>query len=425
VDVFTVRPDANEYCGLGPEDMQPRYMCDKELTRGNSYWSDGVEAMYRDAHPENAQQQKEGILLLDAANSRVRAADNITDRALEVQRKYPRFTVIVCSGSGGMACKLSGSGSNEWLNKDHLRLLVNDPNALSLSLDSFDEKRQAALKAKPYPSVSDLLTAIIMRCGLAPIAVIGYTRLLRGESFVSSSCTINGVERRIVPTHLVCGLSPGRCVEDLVQMAGRVTFMGRNALRTNLGADAKVQIFIHFRDWDMALAYYRFQDEVCERLEAGKSMDQVMSGMAEKYSFSSNLVACRGGERARKGARSIGARKRGNELAAGFETADKVPKDQFRTFFPGRAWYNTLAYICMYIYMYIYIYTNACMHAYIYTHACLRIYTHAYMNVHLSFENGARTLRLIYAHKHIHNLAHTGQWSKNFCATTRTECRGS
>ena len=343
VDVFMVVPDASEYCGLGPEDMQPTFLCDRELTNrkndyeggrvGWSYWSASVEDLYQDAHPEDAQQQKEGVLLLDAANTRVKAADNIRDRAERVQDHFKRFTVIVVSGTGGMTCRFPGG---EWLDKAAILAFVNQPE--SGGEDRAEEVRagysqpclakQGQGKPLSYPSISELLTAIVKHRGLGqPIAVIGYTRLLRGESFVSSACVVNGVERRIVPTHLLCGLTPGRCIEDLVQMAGRVTFNGRTALRTNLGQDAKVKLVINFRDWDMALAYYRFQDEVSQRLRDGKPMSEVLSGLAESYHFSSNF-----GED--MGKRSIGAPRRKNVLLSTFDEQDES-STELAKYFPG------------------------------------------------------------------------------------------
>jgi len=302
-------------------------------------WADrspSVEELYRDAHPADARQQKEGVLLLDAANTRVKAADNIVERAERVQDQFPRFTVIVVFGSGGMSCRFAGA--SEWLYKDGLLAFVNQSSTGSHGEDTAGAQ-QAKRDKKLYPSVSELLTAIVEQRGLGPIAVIGYTRLLRGESFVSSARLVNGVERRIVPTHLLCGLTPGRCIEDLVQMAGRVTFNGRTALRNNLGQDAKVKILIHFRDWDMALAYYRFQDEVSRRLRAGKTMSEVLSGVGESYDWASDFVAAKGntGQRANKRARTIGAVKRNNALESTFDVQDEGSA-QFAKFFPGRAW---------------------------------------------------------------------------------------
>jgi len=54
-------------------------------------------------------------------------------------------------------------------------------------------------------------------------------------------------------------LAAGRSVKDLVQMAGRSTFNDLNVLHRNMGSHAKVKILIQYRDWDLAIAYYRFQ----------------------------------------------------------------------------------------------------------------------------------------------------------------------
>jgi hypothetical protein len=91
--------------------------------------------------------------------------------------------------------------------------------------------------------------------------------MLRGSSFVSSAVTIDNRNRRVVCTHMLCGLQPGRSAEDLIQMAGRVTGNGRSALLENMGVGAKVKILMNHQDFDLVLAYYRFQDELFEGLE--------------------------------------------------------------------------------------------------------------------------------------------------------------
>jgi hypothetical protein len=64
---------------------------------------------------------------------------------------------------------------------------------------------------------------------------------------------------------MLCGLGEMRSVEDLVQMLGRATFKGRSFFERNMGRDAKVQILIRWKDWDLAKDYYRFQDDVAKK----------------------------------------------------------------------------------------------------------------------------------------------------------------
>jgi len=369
-DVCIVQPSEAEYLGLSNRNMEPSFLVPNELRLGNDYWSDSVEILYRDAHPIDAEKQKEGVLLLDAVNPRVTTWGNTTDRAEKlVWRKFPRFHCIVLSGTGHM--QLSLAGEKKWIKEDELSTFVHDalaeshldgsdPHSWMAGISADDEiegddredddhqKLSSARKSSktkktpmPTPSVSDLLTAIVKAKGLGyPIAVIGYTRMLRGESFVSSTVLIGGEGRRIVPTHMLCGLAPGRSVEDLVQMAGRVTFTGRNHLDRNMlgpqhdrnmQAKAKVKILISYKDWDLACAYYRFQDQLFLRLKQGESIQDLLDDTvrSHKFDWDSDM-------RAFMGKRTIGAKKRNNTFSARYTTPGdaQLIKDTF----PGEAW---------------------------------------------------------------------------------------
>jgi len=243
---------------------------------------------------------------------------------------------------------LSLAGDTEWIEKETLNRFVadslkgdanSDSDADSQVGDAESDDAPARKKKKKQklskPTVSDLLTAIVRTQGLQnPIAVIGYTRMLRGESFVSGTVNIDGEDRRLVPTHMLCGLAPGRSVEDLVQMAGRSTFNGRSVLHRNRGANAKVKILIHHRDWDLAIAYYNFQDRIFDLLNKGKRIDEVLDteGSHIKHEWCCDITAF-------LGRRTIGARKRENRLDDGlFERAETLDLDELKKTFPGRYW---------------------------------------------------------------------------------------
>ena len=370
-DVYIVQPSEDEYLGLSNSNMEPSFLVPNELRLGNDYWSDSVENLYRDAHPIDDKDQKEGVLLLDAVNPRVTTWGNTRDRAEEVKRKFPRFHRIVLSGTGGMS--LSLACEDKWIEKDELSMFVHDAPAESQlnsrdpfswmagiaaddqsSSESEDDDRQKLSSARkssktkkpptPTPSVSDLLTAIVKAKGLGnPIVVIGYTRMLRGESFVSSTVLIGGEDRRIVPTHMLCGLAPGRSVEDLVQMAGRVTFTGRDHLDRNMlgpqpdknkQAKAKVKILISYKDWDLACAYYRFQDQLFLRLEQGESIQDLLDDTvrSHKFDWDSDM-------RAFIGKRTIGAKQRNNKISTRFTSPGEIGDVQLiKDTFPGEAW---------------------------------------------------------------------------------------
>jgi hypothetical protein len=104
--------------------MEPSFLVPNELRLNNDYWSDSVENLYRDAHPIDDKDQKEGVLLLDAVNPRVTTWGNTRDRAEKVKRKFPRFHCIVLSGTGHM--QLSLAGEKKWIKEDELSTFVHD-----------------------------------------------------------------------------------------------------------------------------------------------------------------------------------------------------------------------------------------------------------------------------------------------------------
>jgi len=116
---------------------------------------------------------------------------------------------------------------------------------------------------------------------------------------------------------MLCGLLERRSAEDLVQMLGRATFNdpGRKAL----GSNAKIKILIQYNDWDLAVAYYRFQDELFNHLRSGKSIQEVL--VLIKHDFSSDI-------RPFMGKRTIGAKKRNNTLDARFERPKSEGKEE-------------------------------------------------------------------------------------------------
>lgn len=154
-DVFVVKPSDGEYVGLSNENMETSFLVTNELTLRNepSYWSPRVTNFYIDAHPARAQDQKEGVLLLDAVNPRVTAPKNTRERAKQDKQDFLRFHIIVLSGTGGML--LCFAGENVWLEKEELSKFV-------LANHDADDGVRAAeaesdAKKFPPPSVSDLL----------------------------------------------------------------------------------------------------------------------------------------------------------------------------------------------------------------------------------------------------------------------------
>ena len=98
---------------------------------------------------------------------------------------------------------------------------------------------------------------------------------------------MNGEERRVVCTHMLCGLQKSRSGEDLIQMWGRSTGLNRSVLKKNLGEDAKVKILIHHSDWDFAVSYHEIQREIMQDLQDGKGIPEVFDKV---YAWSCNFV---------------------------------------------------------------------------------------------------------------------------------------
>jgi hypothetical protein len=227
IGVYAVRPEVEVYSGL--DNMEPSFLGDKELQLRNEYWSRRIEHLYRDAHPELKEDQRDGILLLDAVNPRVNVDRSIMNRADKVSSLYSRFTVVAIWGGGGIKVKLPGKS---WMTKENGKLLEWCEAQLSKKIDvdssngSDDDETMLPTDPEPEPvggrishapsssrkrgrttvkfTISQVLTAILTSEGIrSPIAVIGYSRLLRGDSFRTDPVNFGGEERSIVPTHVI------------------------------------------------------------------------------------------------------------------------------------------------------------------------------------------------------------------------------
>jgi hypothetical protein len=165
---FIVETD-QDYSGLPA--MEPTYLATNELNHKNEYWSDTVEKLYSRAHPVDESEQREGILLLDAVNPRVTSECNISDRASMIRQKFPRFTTITVSGSGGIQVVLRTGESYKGNDELHNMLKKSAPEYQE-SYEDDDEKPGS--KKRSTPSMSKLLAAVVKLQGLqVPIAVIG------------------------------------------------------------------------------------------------------------------------------------------------------------------------------------------------------------------------------------------------------------
>jgi hypothetical protein len=106
-----------------------------------------------------------------------------------------------------------------------------------------------------------------------PFAVMGYTMMIRGESFRSD---------RRVPTHMLNHMSGAMSIDRIVQSAGRATFQGADFLQRN-GFDGVSVLMLKF-DYDTVRAYMRLMDEIKRRiLVEGHTVVQCFSANTEPY----------------------------------------------------------------------------------------------------------------------------------------------
>ena len=107
-----------------------------------------------------------------------------------------------------------------------------------------------------------------------PFAVIGYTMMIRGESFRSD---------RRVPTHMVNHMSGAMSIDRIVQSAGRATFQDFDGFLEKNGFDGISVLMLKY-DYDTVRAYMHLMDEIKKRIVIGKqTVAQCFSADAEPY----------------------------------------------------------------------------------------------------------------------------------------------
>ena len=169
-------------------------------------------------------------MLLDITNPRVTASGHIFDKAVKLgMTHFPhRIAFIVTSAT----------------------------------LMKFQFPDGRAEDAPPGMAMDHAIDYVERNCPRdTPIAIIGYSRMERGESFRSDTR---------VPTHVACALSQGLSVERLVQSLGRATgtsFRGR--------VD-KVFVFTMEVDLQIARAYPTFMSKFKDHTAAGLSRSDAL-----------------------------------------------------------------------------------------------------------------------------------------------------
>ena len=107
-----------------------------------------------------------------------------------------------------------------------------------------------------------------------PFAVIGYTMMIRGESFRSD---------RRVPTHMVNHMSGAMSIDRIVQSAGRATFQDFGGFLERNGFSGVSVLMLKY-DYETVRAYMRLMDEIKRRIVIDKhSVAQCFSADAAPY----------------------------------------------------------------------------------------------------------------------------------------------
>jgi len=134
---------------------------------------------------------------------------------------------------------------------------------------------------KREKTVEDLLNELEPQMNGAPVAIFGYSQMIRGDSFRSDWR---------VPTHILQQLSNAMSVDRLVQSAGRASFIGKelldiNALQTDGGEAGHVRVLLTDVDYLTVRAYVEFMNMLADEITKGKSVEELFdpSRVSRKY----------------------------------------------------------------------------------------------------------------------------------------------
>lgn len=187
---------------------------DDEPKRQMNYKTAAMYNAVRDAQLAG----QSNLLLLDICNPRVKATDNVHDRAKRVftHLRFTDWVVLVCTGEGTTTMK-------------------------------WGERNQDVVVTKVSDERIDVLIDGLQReTRSRPICVMGYHVLNR-------SVSIRG--RDIVPTHMILSISSSTCMATCIQRFGRAQGRGQEVLAANGG---NVFVLCTAADWDIVNNYHSF-----------------------------------------------------------------------------------------------------------------------------------------------------------------------
>ena len=203
-----------------------------DLTKANGYFNDKVATLYRTAFAAPKS------LVLNITNPGVATSNNVHDHAARVQRDYDHVGCIVFTGKG---------------------ITYYPPKRENRGEERFQKGW----------TIGQVIQHVDDNDGLeTPLVVIGYSQMLRGDSF-RSDCR--------VPTHICCALGTAMSIEKMVQAMGRATY-GDSMLQEN--GFTHVTVLTFSNDHDTAQAYPIWLKEMEAKIKNGMTIQQALSADA-------------------------------------------------------------------------------------------------------------------------------------------------
>jgi hypothetical protein len=175
-------------------------------------------------------------LLLDVISPRVTAEGNNVVRSKKIQELFPHVCFVVVDGSNSRV-----------LRPGHV---------------NFDEPRKLT-----DVKIGDVLDELDKEMPLAPIFVLGYSKMERSISYRTSMR---------IPTHMSVNIGGTLAFERLIQTLGRGT--GRH-----FPAGHKVVVLSNGLDFDAARAYVRFQSKLVEKMKEDE--DITVADIIDEHTF--------------------------------------------------------------------------------------------------------------------------------------------
>ena len=224
-----------------------------DLTKSNGYYNETVGMFYKDAFvsllPDGAISHKKRSLLLNITNPGVGTTNNVYDHAHKIQMEYPHVGCIVFVAK---------------------EIKYFPPKEVESEVETFDKNW----------TVSQVIQHADDNHGLdMPLTVIGYSQMIRGDSFRSD---------RRVPTHICCALGTQMSIEKMVQAIGRATY-GSSTLQDNGFSHVKVLTLAN--DFCTAKAYPKWLEEMSRMLKDGMTIQEALSTDAV-YTDQANVLLC-------------------------------------------------------------------------------------------------------------------------------------